>query len=192
MNRTTLYVAVAIAAAAILGRCSAPDASRLAAELASQDAAAAQLRQAAHAAADSAHAISLRSDSLEMVAQASGRETVRTVTRWRATVDTLPVDTVAILAAFPALIAMGDSMAAACDRAQHDCATALAAKDAALSTADMALTLQRTRADSLDVYRAGLADRLRKAQRGHPWHDAGLVILGGLGGYGLRALLGGR
>lgn len=128
----------------------------------------------------------VRADVAAAEANESALAALVYMNRWRDRPVPSPVDTAAILASFPGLVAAADEAIDSCERALDDCAEAIAAKDVAIGAADSALAAtnealerQTERAAYLDAYQETLADRIRGMKRWRPVRD---ILFAGLGG----------
>ena len=165
MKRDLILVLLVLAAGLALGWIIFGGDGETSHVLAVQEDSVAAYREAWHTAEAEARRERARADSLAQVAR-EGVDTVRVaVERWDTITLPSPVDTAAIVAAFPGLVAAGDSLAATCERAARDCEAALDARDRELAAADSAAAVQAERVAALERYRAELADRLESVER---------------------------
>lgn len=114
---------------------------------------------------------------------AAARESVDTVrvavTRWRERVDTLTV---------PQIIAAGDSLAAACERAADDCEAALDARDRQITALGASVAARDTTIVRIEEYRSELADRLKRSERWSWLRTVRDVAIGAAGAYAVCSL----
>lgn len=124
------------------------------------------LRRRAEAAEDSAEALVIVADYWEEAFHSSSGQLDSVITVWREIPVPSPVDTAAILEAFPRVVEAGDSLAAQCERAIADCERAIEAKDVAIAGERSARFRQAERADSLEIYVRDLSGRLEERSSG--------------------------